>query len=52
GEPTLVEVKGDIEEFTNNIWNSLNNDNKVSLFTRFINIKTGEFETKIINKNK
>ncbi|MEG0978752.1 MAG: IMP cyclohydrolase [Oscillospiraceae bacterium] len=52
GDPTLVEVKGDIEEFTNNIWNSLNNDNKVSLFTRFINIKTGEFETKIINKNK
>ncbi|MEG1436172.1 MAG: IMP cyclohydrolase [Oscillospiraceae bacterium] len=52
GDPTLVEVKGDIEEFTNNIWNSLNNDNKVSLFTRFINIKTGEFETKTINKNK
>jgi len=51
GEPTLVEIKGNIDEFTNNIWNSLNNDNKVSLFTRFINIKTGECDTRIINKN-
>ena len=52
GDPTLVEISGDIDTFTNNIWNSLNEDNKVSLFTRFINIKTGEFETRIINKNK
>ncbi len=52
GEPTLVEVKGNIDEFTENIWNSLNEDNKVSLFTRFINLETGEIETRIINKNK
>lgn len=51
GEPTLVEIKGDIDEFTNDIWNSLNDDNKVSLFTRFINLKTGNVETRIINKN-
>lgn len=51
GEPTLVEIKGNIDEYTNSIWNSLNDDNKVSLFTRFINIKTGECETRIINKN-
>lgn len=51
GEPTLVEINGDIDEFTNNIWNSLNDDNKVSLFTRFINLKTGKQDTRIINKN-
>lgn len=51
GEPKRVEIKGDIEEFTNTIWNALNEDNKVSLFTRFINLKTGEIQTKIINKH-
>lgn len=52
GEPTLVEVKGNIDEFTDEVWNSLNNDNKVSLFVRFIDVKTGKYETRIVNKNK
>ena len=51
GEPTVVNIEGDIDTFTNNIWNSLNEDNKVSLFTRFINIATGEEESRIVNKN-
>ena len=51
GEPTEVEIKGDIDSFTNNIWNALNEDNKVSLFTRFIEISTGKYETRIVNKN-
>lgn len=52
GEPTLVNIEGDIDTFTDNIWNSLNEDNKVSLYTRFINLETGEFEDRIVNKNK
>lgn len=52
GEPKLVGIPNDIEEFTENLWNSLNEDNKVSLFVRFIDIKTGEIKTNIINKNK
>lgn len=52
GEPKLVDIPNDIEEFTNTLWDSLNQDNKVSLFVRFIDIQTGEYETKIINKNK
>ena len=52
GEPTPVELKGNIDQITDLIWNSLNNDNKVSLFVRFIDIETGKYETKIINKNK
>lgn len=53
GEPTWVAIEeDDIDTFTDKIWNSLNEDNKVSLFTRFIDIETGEYETRIVNKNK
>ncbi|MEG2429373.1 MAG: IMP cyclohydrolase [Oscillospiraceae bacterium] len=52
GEPTPIKITGDIDTFTNNVWDSLNESNKVSLFTRFLNLKTGEFSSRIINKNK
>ena len=52
GEPKLVAIPDDIDEFTDKVWNSLNEDNKVSLFVRYIDIATGEYETKIVNKNK
>ncbi len=52
GEPKLVEIPNDIEEFTENLWANLNEDNKVSLFVRFIDIETGETESRIMNKNK
>ena len=52
GDPILVELNGDIDEFTNMVWTNLNEDNKVSLFVRFIDIETGEYETRIVNKNK
>ena len=51
GEPKLVVIEGNIDDFTKMIWDSLNEDNKVSLFVRFIDIKTGKYETRIINKN-
>ena len=52
GEPKLVSIEEDIEVFTDLLWNSLNEENKVSLFVRYIDIETGKYETKIINKNK
>ena len=52
GEPKWVEIDGDIDEFTNMLWTNLNEENKVSLFVRFIDIATGEYETRIINKNQ
>ena len=52
GEPTPVVIEGDIDQFTNMIWENLNADNKVSLFTRFIDVASGKVETRIINKNK
>ena len=52
GEPTPVKISGDIDAFTKEIWENLNEANKVSLFTRFIDIATGETQTRIVNKNK
>lgn len=52
GEPKLVDIDGDIDTFANMIWDNLNEENKVSLFVRFIDIETGKYETRIINKNK
>lgn len=52
GEPTLVDIPNDINEFADIVWNNLDEENKVSLFVRYINIEDGTYESKIINKNK
>ena len=52
GEPTIVEIEGGIDDFTEMIWKNLNEENKVSLFVRYIEIATGKYETRIINKNQ
>ena len=51
-EPKLVAIPDDMNAFTDLLWNSLNEDNKVSLFVRYIDIATGNYESKIVNKNK
>ena len=52
GEPKTLELPDvDIDELTNLIWTNLNEDNKVSLFVRYIDIETGATETRIVNKN-
>ena len=51
GEPKKVEIGNDsIDEFASKVWNALNEDNKVSLFVRYIDIATGKAESRIINK--
>ena len=52
GEPKLVAVQDDMKGFADMLWKSLNDENKVSLFVRYIDIAFGEYETVIINKNK
>jgi len=52
GEPKLVEMSGGIDEFTDMLWNNLNADNKVSLFVRYVDLATGDVQTRIVNKNK
>ena len=51
GEPEKIGIEGDIDSFTDMLWTSLNEENKVSLFVKFIDIATGEAETRIVNKN-
>ena len=52
GEPRKIGIPDDIDRFTEEIWNSLNADNKVSLFVRYIDLKTGACETRICNRNQ
>ena len=52
GEPKLIGILDDMEAFTDMLWSSLNEENKVSLFVRYIDIATGTYETKIVNKNQ
>lgn len=52
GEPTPVTIEGDIDAFTSSLWESLNQDNKVSLFVRYIDLATGQVQTRIVNKNQ
>ena len=51
GEPERVAIPNDIDEFTNNLWNSLDNDNKISLYVRYTDLETGETVSRMINKN-
>lgn len=52
GEPERVAVPDDIDEFTDKIWNNLDENNKISLYVRYIDLKTGKEENRMINKNK
>ena len=52
GEPKWISIPDDMNTFADALWNSLNEENKVSLFVRYIDIATGNYETKIINKNQ
>ena len=52
GEPERVEVPNDIDEFTTNIWENLNEANKISIYVRYINLKDGSVENRVINKNQ
>lgn len=51
GEPKLISIPNNLDMFTNLLWDSLNEENKVSLFVRYINLETLKYETRIVNKN-
>ena len=52
GEPERVEVGNCIDEFTDKLWNALDEDNKISLYVRYTDLETGEIDERMINKNK
>ena len=52
GEPKFIGISGGIDEFTELLWQNLNEENKVSLFVRYINLADGTYESRIVNKNQ
>ena len=52
GEPERVAIPDDIDAFTDKLWNALDADNKISLYVRYIDLKTGEVENRLVNKNR
>jgi len=52
GEPERVAIPNSIDEFANEIWENLNEDNKISLYVRYIDKATGEISERLFNKNK
>lgn len=52
GEPERVEIPNDIDEFASDLWNGLNEQNKISLYVRYVDLITGEAESRTINKNE
>ena len=52
GEPERVEIGSDIDQFTDMIWDNLNENNKISLYVRFTDLETGKWEERMINKHQ
>ena len=52
GEPERVEIPNNIDSFTNLLWENLDENNKISLFVRYTDLKTGEYAQRIINKHQ
>ncbi len=52
GEPERVAIPNDIDSFTNEIWNALDENNKISLYVRYIDLATGAEENRMVNKNQ
>ena len=52
GEPERVEMLDDMDAFTDKLWESLNEQNKISLYVRYTCLETGEYRERIINKHQ
>lgn len=52
GEPERITIPDDIDEFTNDLWNALDEDNKISLYVRYTDLESGKDTNRLINKNK
>ncbi len=52
GEPERVAIPDDIRAFSEELWDNLNEANKISLYVRYTDLATGKYESVLINKNK
>ena len=50
GEPEPVDIPDDLDELTDRVWNSLNEENKISLYVRSVDLETGETQSRLVNK--
>ena len=50
GEPERMSVCDDIEEMTERLWNALDQENRISLYVRYVDLKTGKADNRLINK--
>lgn len=51
GEPERIQTRDDIDAFTDELWEALNKDNRISLYVRYTDLKDGSYKDKLINKN-
>ena len=52
GEPERMAISNDIDEFADRIWNALDENNKISMYVRYVDLETGKVENRMVNKNK
>ena len=52
GEPERVAIDNDIDAFTDKLWNALDENNKISLYVRYVDLATGDADSRLVNKNK
>ena len=52
GEPERVQIPDQIDAFTTSLWNALDAENKISLYVRYVDLASGEYEDRLINKNQ
>ena len=52
GEPERMEISNDIDEFADRIWNALDEQNKISMYVRYVSLENGEVQNRMVNKNK
>ncbi len=51
GEPERMAISNDIDEFADRIWNALDENNKISMYVRYVNLENGKVENRMVNKN-
>jgi hypothetical protein len=52
GEPERVAIPDDIDAFTAQLWDNLDESNKISLYVRYTDVATGAYDERLLNKNK
>ncbi len=52
GEPERIAISDDIDEFANRLWAALDEQNKISMYVRYVDLESGKAENRMINKNK